>query len=137
MTLFQEGLEGPDDLPLPVGRVFEVEARLVAVREALKGDEEGVDRDVAVHAASSRRAGTRVAVAGACATFLGSRRAITESSFARAKEGVRVRVRVRVAKRARRMAEKEVAGRSRNLNRSLDLSLSLGLWDQTRRERVG
>jgi hypothetical protein len=33
-----------------VGRVFEVEARLVAVREALKGDEEGVDRDVAVHA---------------------------------------------------------------------------------------
>jgi hypothetical protein len=39
-----------DNLPLPVLRVFEVDAGFVAVGQALQGDEQGVDGHVAVQA---------------------------------------------------------------------------------------
>jgi hypothetical protein len=42
--------ERVDDFPLPVFRIFEVEARGFAIGEALEREQEGVDGDVAIHA---------------------------------------------------------------------------------------
>jgi hypothetical protein len=48
MAFLQETLERAGDFPLPVHRVFKVETRMAAVREALQREEQRVDRDVAV-----------------------------------------------------------------------------------------